>query len=190
MNEPRSSAEDSTLVAGSLILRLAPRADRFGHVIESRGADQPIVLLESIEGDAVTTWPPSPALQSVDWSEVAAGKIALLVGMAGKSHWSASYESHAASAALVLDWACRVTGEPAFLGTSYHVGRDVSVEIADDQRTAILATTGHTWTIEARHGRLTRAGETLRVVPLPSGGKSAHRWAIHLQAEPKKIDPR
>ncbi len=47
-------------------------------------------------------------------------EVALLVGMAGKSHWSASVEIDASQPRVLFDVACRVrTGEPGPLLSSY-----------------------------------------------------------------------
>ena len=49
------------------------------------------VFLTSAEGTPDQNWPPSPPLQEVSRHELATGDAVLCVGMAGKSHWSASY---------------------------------------------------------------------------------------------------
>src|SRR5262245_46882266 len=46
---------------------------------------------------------------------------ALLVGMAGRSHWSGSIEATPASAEIVFDLACRHSGAPQELGSRYRV---------------------------------------------------------------------
>src|SRR5436190_4759521 len=66
--------------------------DRFAHIISlvnPHGDIQP--LLESIEGTTADDWPSSPPLQSLSVEKLPDGRpVALLVGMAGGSHWSAS----------------------------------------------------------------------------------------------------
>ena len=58
-------------------------------------------LLESIEGTATDDWPPSPPLQSLSIETLPDGRrVALLVGMAGRSHWSASIEAVASAPSL------------------------------------------------------------------------------------------
>lgn len=98
------------------------REDRFGHVVERWTGSGWQTVLESIEGAPSDVWPPSPALQSLQLEERAGGKVALLVGMAGRSHWSASVEADSGSGRLVFDIACRVTQEPAWLGSRYRLG--------------------------------------------------------------------
>jgi hypothetical protein len=111
------------IAASGLALRLVFvwRGDRFGHLIASRrpGGDwQP--LLESVEGTAADDWPPSPPLQSLSIERLGHDRLAaLLVGMAGRGHWSASMEAVQHEAKLVFDIACRHAGSPGWLGSRY-----------------------------------------------------------------------
>jgi len=85
------------------------QTDRYAQLvslIDAAGAVQP--LLESIEGCASDDWPPSPPLQSLTLETRADGRrVALLLGMAGSSHWSASIEAPPGEAQLIFDIACR-----------------------------------------------------------------------------------
>src|SRR5262245_39124630 len=96
-------------------------ADRYRHTISLVERDgQVCPLLESIEGTASDDWPPSPPLQNLSIAELAPGrKAALLVGMAGRGHWSASIEPVSGEAALDFDIACRPAGKPEPLGSLY-----------------------------------------------------------------------
>jgi hypothetical protein len=47
--------------------------------------------------------------------------FALLVGMAGASHWSASVEADPIRERIIFDVACRIKAEPKWLGSSYGV---------------------------------------------------------------------
>jgi len=118
--------EQSGLVAvGSegVALRIEFRRaqDRYAQwisAIESDGREMP--LLASFEGTAADEWPPSPPLQSLSIEEIAPGRrAALLVGMAGRSHWSASIEPVAGETAFVFDLACRTSEACPLLGSSY-----------------------------------------------------------------------
>lgn len=104
-----------------LRIEMCRRGDRYGHlmsVVETDGHIEP--LLESVEGTASDAWPTSPPLQSLSIEEIAPGRrAALLVGMAGRSHWSASIESVAGDAAFVFDLACRTSEASPRLGSSY-----------------------------------------------------------------------
>lgn len=110
------------------------QGDRFGHVIsrvQPGGIAQP--FFESMEGAAMDDWPASPPLQSHMFHKLPTGQsAALLVGMAGRSHWSASVETSPNSAKLVFDIACRHTAQPAWLGSRYRV-------IGDSQQATLVA---------------------------------------------------
>ncbi len=95
--------------------------DRYGHCIsriDASGAIQP--LLESMEGSAPDDWPPSPPLQSLTIEPRSDGRhVALLLGMAGNAHWSASVEAAGEKASLTFDIACRHSANPGALGSRY-----------------------------------------------------------------------
>jgi hypothetical protein len=79
-----------------------------------------ISLLESVEGTRADDWPPSPPLQSLRIEELdGERRVALLVGMAGRSHWSASVEPVVGEAAVVFDVACRHPPGAQGLGSRY-----------------------------------------------------------------------
>ena len=63
--------------------------DRYAHHVSLVHGDQEQVLLNSEEGDEHAAWPPSPPLQQVTLEDHGEeGRVLLLVGMAGRSHWS------------------------------------------------------------------------------------------------------
>jgi hypothetical protein len=97
------------------------RGDRFGHVISAIEEDgDQVPLVESVEGTKAEDWPSSPPLQSLRIETLAGGRrAALLVGMAGRSHWSASVEPVVGEAALVFDIACRHPPGAQGLGSRY-----------------------------------------------------------------------
>jgi hypothetical protein len=83
-----------------------------------------VPLLESVEGTPDDRWPPSPPLQSLHCEDRADGKrVALLVGMAGRSHWSLSLELDPVVGTVTWDVACRVHDEPGPLTSSYRVAQ-------------------------------------------------------------------
>ena len=101
---------DATDSAGlTLRIRFTRERDRYTHAILAVKPDgSEHLLLASVEGTAEHEWPPSPPLQSLSIEELAPGRrAALLVGMAGRSHWSASIEPVPGRAAIVFDIACR-----------------------------------------------------------------------------------
>jgi len=118
----RSEVLDAAGPAG-LILRVefVWRGDRYGHVIsnlEPGGSRTP--LLESMEGTPADEWPSSPPLQSLHRETLAGGRAALLlVGAAGRSHWSASIEAGSGPGELTFDMACRTGGAATQVGSEY-----------------------------------------------------------------------
>jgi hypothetical protein len=108
------------LECGRLRLRFVWRGDRFAHEVSLVGQQQTDSRLRSVEGADGEAWPASPPLQSLHVEEQAGKQVALLVGMAGKCHWSAAVELDAGHSRLRWDVACRVRGgEPRWLGSSY-----------------------------------------------------------------------
>jgi hypothetical protein len=107
------------------------RGDRYGHVISLIDADDGVQpLVESIEGLPDDAWPASPALQNLSVETLHNGRrVALLVGMAGGSHWSASIEAVPNNAELIFDLACRHTRTPTWLGSRYRSLSDVTPKL-------------------------------------------------------------
>jgi hypothetical protein len=96
------------------------RVDRYAHRLERIEGGAAVSLLESIEGSDLDRWPPSPPLQQLTVEQLPDGRsVALLVGMAGASHWSLTVEREPNAAALVFDVACRVKEESGALGSAY-----------------------------------------------------------------------
>jgi hypothetical protein len=115
-------AKDGVVIeCGVLRIEFVWSADRYCHRIlaSSPGVD---CALSSREGKPDETWPPSPAFQSLHVEDRPGGvRIAMLVGMAGRSHWSMSVESDVARSRFVFDVACRVSEHPHWLGNSYDI---------------------------------------------------------------------
>ena len=67
-------------------------------------------LLASVEGDDQEVFPPSPPLQQWALTELGGGRqAALLMGMAGRSHWSLSVEPGTPEPLIRFDVACRTS---------------------------------------------------------------------------------
>jgi hypothetical protein len=111
------------LAAARLQISFERRQDRFCHAIEvlnEVGTLEP--WLASIEGTEHQLWPASPVLQTLHVEDRGGGaQVALLVGMAGRSHWSMSVEVHREREELLFDVACRTRENPEFLGSTYDV---------------------------------------------------------------------
>ncbi len=115
---------DATDARGrTLRIEFVRRNDRYGHAVSEVAPDgRARAVLESVEGTARDEWPASPPLQNLSIEELAPGRrAALLVGMAGRSHWSASIEAVPGEAAFVFDIACRTSGGQVELGSLYQV---------------------------------------------------------------------
>jgi hypothetical protein len=114
------------------------RGDRFGHSVKfvaSAAGDQiPRTLLESVEGKPDEAWPASPVLQEFHCETRDEGRIvALLVGRAGKSHWSLSVLCDPRREALLFEAACRFGPSPQWLGSRYvaHAASPATLEPID-----------------------------------------------------------
>ena len=114
------------------------QADRCAHRIEFIDGDRAFCLLTSIEGTSDQPWPPSPPLQQLSIEALSPGRqAALLLGMAGKSHWSASVECDPATVSLVFDVACRVQQRPQQLGSCYRTDASLVESAPERVRWAI-----------------------------------------------------
>lgn len=104
-------------------------ADRIAHRVELAAERGEGPVLESVEGSPDQPWPASPALQQVHFQPGANGRqLALLVGMAGRSHWSSSVELSGDGSQATFEVACRAKSPPEWLGTSYRVLGQHAVE--------------------------------------------------------------
>ncbi|MCE9545258.1 MAG: hypothetical protein K8T25_07045, partial [Planctomycetia bacterium] len=103
--------------------------DRIAHTIGVVVAGRFVPLLASMEGTPDDDWPPSPPLTTIDVPAKSGGgsathpttttTAALLVGMAGRSHWSLSVELDAQAWRITFDAAVRLKELPARLGSAY-----------------------------------------------------------------------
>lgn len=111
---------------------LAWTEDRVVHHVDWVAGNQTFRLLESIEGDDQQQWPPSPALQQLT-IEPRSGRrhVALLVGMAGQSHWSVSIENEPKERRLIFDVACRIAEPSDQLGSQYRTSAQVNIMSPD-----------------------------------------------------------
>jgi hypothetical protein len=97
-----------------------------------------------LEGLPSDDWPPSPAFQQLLVEPRGPARhVALLVGMSGTSHWSASVEPVPGEAAFDFDVACRARQSPAKLSASYEelIERSPTDDSADIDRLGRLVIT-------------------------------------------------
>lgn len=96
--------------------------DRYGHQVASDTASEQTVWLSSVEGAADASWPPSPPLQELHLEDRPDGKrVALLVGRAGRAHWSLSVEADSIRQSLLFDVACRSLSGAEQMRSSYRL---------------------------------------------------------------------
>jgi hypothetical protein len=118
-----------SLSATPLRIRFAREGDRVSHCIELYEEGGFRTLLQSCEGTPAEDWPASPPLKELHFEDRPGGRrLALLVGMAGRSHWSASIELIPEVPVAVFDLACRIRLAPQSLGCRYEIAPDVTVE--------------------------------------------------------------
>jgi hypothetical protein len=109
-----------TLETPSLQILFERCGDRFRHGIRMREAPVAESSVWSCEGGLEDDWPRSPPMQSLHLELGPNGKQrAMLVGMAGRSHWSMSVEADAANDRFLFDLACRVREIPPPLRSCY-----------------------------------------------------------------------
>jgi hypothetical protein len=158
--------------------------DRWMHRIVFVGGGQPQTIMQTIEGDQQSIWPPSPPLQDASQHDLASGPAVLAVGMAGTSHWSASFsvegfdqESSMNSASnhgnLLADLACLCKGQPptsaGHLVSSYQL--EPGVEVVGDNRES------ENQEFEVRVGN-----HRLKLLPLNGGG-----WTSNFRLEGDRL---
>lgn len=96
--------------------------DRIEHRVCLADGDHYEPQIASVEGSADEPWPASPPLQQVHFQPCPDGRqAALLVGMAGRSHWSAAVEVSADGRQAAFEVACRAASPPDWLGSSYRL---------------------------------------------------------------------
>lgn len=143
--------------------------------MRSQGDWQPV--LATVEGTPADEWPASPPFQSLHVEARDDGRtLALLVGMAGHSHWSASVEIDAAARCVRFDVAARVrTHRPGPLTSSYR-----TTAAQRDPHTALRVEPGQ------RFGptHLEQSGEQIAIVARSTSDECPQtvRWDYRLQA--------
>ncbi|MEM9828481.1 MAG: hypothetical protein AAF958_17970 [Planctomycetota bacterium] len=110
------------LAAGPWRIEFFQAGDRFRHRLCV--GDQ--CIAETIDDDGGDpAWPPSPPIQQLSKEPIGSGEAILGVGGAGTGHWSLSVsqvmDAQQNSVALNIEWACRTTEAPQYLGTRYRI---------------------------------------------------------------------
>lgn len=169
--------------------------DRWAHrvllvVPEGSGIVGPVLLLESMEGTSEEDWPVSPPLQFVS-IEMRPKKppVALLMGMSGDGHWSASIEQLPEEGTLRFDIACRAKSQPENLGSRYRFGlRAPFSPVSDSEH--VLTLGSYDFKISGEHApdaplpELSTSGNELQVqfTAAVSAEAQTYRWIYRLTA--------
>jgi hypothetical protein len=108
-----------TLTVAETTVRFAWHVDRWTHEVLS-GDGTWWRSIEDGDGADDPRWPASPVLVELSALDTPAGRVILGVGLAGRSHFSASVgPDPAAPDRLRFDLACRVNEPPLWLGSTY-----------------------------------------------------------------------
>ena len=119
-----------------LSLSFVWHVDRYAHTIALVDDGRLVPLLASLEGSRDDAWPESPPLQSLTAQEQPGGRrTILLVGMAGRNHWSLGAQTEGGKAssgapAIVIDVACRLNSPDGQLASCYRSMTPAVVERA------------------------------------------------------------
>ena len=107
--------------AGRVAVVFTWRTDRWSHAISIDGRPFADSLEDTADGRE-GAWPASPPFVELSMLETAAGPALLAVGLAGRSHYSASIAPHPLEPdTLLFEIACRIKEPPAWLGSTYAV---------------------------------------------------------------------
>ena len=141
----RSEQLDAKGLAGELLrVEFVRHGDRYGHrlvAIDADGYEE--ILLDSEEG----THEPSPPLQNLSIETLPDGRrVALLVGMAGRRHFSASIEPLRNATGFAFDIACRTPDEEPALVSTYSIAAPTPATLfvaADESRVDVRSARHH-----------------------------------------------
>ena len=92
-------------------IRFVRHGDRWAHTVGVVLGDRLLPLLASIESSQDELWPPSPPLKDLHLHDANGTTTAMLVGMAGNSHWSVTVQLAQGDPAVNFDIACRIKDE-------------------------------------------------------------------------------
>jgi hypothetical protein len=184
-----STHREPRLEGGGLGVRFVFREDRYAHEVWFDDGSAWACILQSVEGSPSEAWPASPPWQSLHLESRSDGRqLALLVGMAGKNHWSASIELDPAKAQVHFDIACRVRGaERGPLASRYRALGSVGWLDAKSATFSLAAATDKTLrlTLDERFGamRLDSAAECLNLIAAaqPAATTETIRWGYTLE---------
>ena len=158
------SIESSSADRSSIKLIFDQSVDRWTHYWLSATESREHAFLKSREGKPDQNWPASPPLQNVSRHALEQGAAVLCVGMAGNSHWSASYSIESPHQSglpkrIKSDLACLQKDKShggtlgsAFLGSTYEIDSGCRILSFAVDRIEILPTTQQVVVVEAISG--------------------------------------
>jgi hypothetical protein len=127
-----NTSRHQILEAAGLRVRFVWRLDRYAHEIWIAEGGVWLRALVSVEGSPQEAWPASPPFQSLHVEQRQGQEVALLVGMAGTSHWSASAQLDPRGPAVTFDVAARVRSpDRGPLGSAYRTAPEWSASRGD-----------------------------------------------------------
>lgn len=130
--------------------------DRWSHRLFLATEESDVGIMASDEGTPDQYWPSSAPLQDVSRHCLDQGDAILCVGMAGNSHWSASYsvECRGQTGAIKADLAClkKSNTADANIGSTYALDSNCQVQSLTDRRVEILLDNQYVLEIEALSG--------------------------------------
>lgn len=180
-----SSLRPLRLQAGPLRVEFRRNGDRIAHRLELISDDRELVIAESMENGEYVDWPASPPFQQVSETLAADQQAIMLVGMAGRTHWSAAISL--VHGALDFDIACRLTGEPGSLGSTYKTVGGVDVARTRTGADLVLGQPSGRVIIVPQEGTgLERCEAGFRIFPLSeatSDAKSTRRWRYRVRRD-------
>lgn len=170
MNQPetlRLSLEDSWQI------EFPWQTDRYSHRIGWHGIPSQVEssagwLAKSIELSDNPDWPLSPPLQQLSIeTDHHDGPVALGVGMAGRCHWSASFQLKKSTGSFAAELAARLSEPPTRLGSCLEWLGETELEVQphdhanqpSDIACYLIRFSGHTFRLTVSHGSLCKVQE-------------------------------
>ncbi len=181
------------LTCGPLEISFSRQHDRIAHAIRFR--DQADCFMQSVEGNDLDDWPASPAFRDLHReSRPGDRQVILLVGMAGTSHWSASFEIDPRQATIAADVACRLHQSPGPLGSRYDAS---SAAWSVTQQLAVAKNPDHTamavLNVDHVSGKLLHSARGLQIVPALDPANDRYpqtvQWRYRLTGWPAPQNP-
>lgn len=147
--------QETVLEADGLRVVFVRSGDRIAHRVEVHDAANRVwrTALESVEGSPDDLWPPSPPFQQLHVERRPTGPIVFLIGMAGRSHWSAAVEATADRGSIRFDVAARIQACPERLGSGYRAHAEsatIAGELAPPRPQDVPATVSWAYFLAAK----------------------------------------